>query len=208
MSEALLSYFSNLALERDTECENLTVVVDNAHIPLYDFVGDPVRAFSQSLSAINTVSFPPAFLKETSRWESIEGSSNSDFSLSVPSRSRDDLDAGFSPRSHLQPTSSLNSTARFLRDLPLESPNNGRRRKEQFLTSPARRMDDDLPLLKSPYEEVDTHPIVTLRRLSEENSMDAFDSHINLEELSESGDDAEMDESEQQRGCLSSGGGW
>jgi hypothetical protein len=202
MSEALLSYFSNLALERDTECENLTVVVDNAHIPLSDFVEDPVMAFSQSLSAINTVSFPPAFLKETSRWESIEGSSNSDFSLSVPSRSRDDLDAGFSPRSH-----SLNSTARFLRELPQESPNNGRRRKEQCLTSP-RRVDDDLPLLKSPYEEVDTHPIVTLRRLSEENSIDAFDSHINLEESSESGYDAEMDETEQQRGRLSSGGGW
>ena len=201
MSIATLnSFFQDLATEQETDCETLTIVVDNAHIPVH--YSGPTEAFSRSLSAINSVPFPPPFLKETSRWESMEGSSNSDFSLSVPCRSRDDLDHNSlnRGRKNLGPSSSLDSTARLLRELPLEcSPNSRTRRKKQSPLTPY--VEPELPPLKEcPYEEVETHPIVALRRLSEtseslEGNLSRVDLEIEEDEDSESGMDSE-DESE------------
>ncbi len=106
---ALHTYFVQLTFERGTDCKNLTIVVDNAHIPLSEEhmcadQGTRKEALSQSLSAINTLSFPPPFLVETedgaSRWNSIEirGASRrlrteSDFAVPKPSRTRDDYES-------------------------------------------------------------------------------------------------------------------
>ena len=172
ISLALHSYFSRLAVERETDCENLTVVVDNARIPLSDeyFLADERRtaAFSRSLSALNTLSFPPPFLshqgeESSSRWDSIESqgrrrpTTDLDLSLLKPSRTRDDSDSeehqymdktthcscprrtvspmpkkktkkktrrlrgspgSFRQSASLKPTASLDSSSRWLRELP------------------------------------------------------------------------------------------
>jgi hypothetical protein len=197
MPVSLKSYFIHLAAERDTDCENLTIIVDNAHIPVHftikKDVNDTMEGFSRSLSAINCVSFPPPFLKDTTRWESMKGSSNSDFSLSVPSRSRDDLDRnllGHSlSRKNFGPCSSLDSTERMLRKLPTQYSPMTRRREQCPALSPAYA---ELPSLKecSYDDEVETHPIVALRG-SSENSLEGLLSIIDLED--DHNDDSEND---------------
>lgn len=113
-SRSLHLYFSSLAMDFDINCENLVIVVDNAHIPLsaeHHLLADKdanYGAFSRSLSAINTVSFPPPFLMTvndesdvSSRWDSIairrRGSSSrlvnhaeSDLGPQKPGRTCDD----------------------------------------------------------------------------------------------------------------------
>ena len=116
-SPSLCVYFSLLAQEMGFERGNLVIVVDNAHIPLgadeYQLANEDAcnEAFSRSLSAINTVSFPPPFLMmndrdvSSSRWDSIEirrvGAGNrssrrlshqaeSDLGPQKPGRTRDD----------------------------------------------------------------------------------------------------------------------
>lgn len=104
MTPALQSYFSMLI----SESKNITVVVDNAHIPLGDDYlfsdrdSNNTERFSRSLSALNTLCFPPPFLADegscSSRWDSIEGSmrrrrtcTESDFTLPhKPSRTQDE----------------------------------------------------------------------------------------------------------------------
>ena len=174
---ALQSYFSTLTSERKQQLGriknvNLMVVVDNAHIPLgEDFHSrnveddDNMEKLSQSLSAMDTLSFPPPFLLDdgscSSRWDSIEGRvgmcNEFDSALRKPSRSRDDSffgqDAGllsecidrtfhqrqispvpkkrtrrllknypggdaFRSYSSPHPSFSLDSTTRWLRELP------------------------------------------------------------------------------------------
>jgi hypothetical protein len=105
MAPALQSYFSMLASERKQECVNMTVISDNAHIPLgEDYLlndeEDNMENFSQSLSALNTLSFPPPFLDDesvSSRWDSMESPrgpcNEADFPLHKPSRTRDEYDS-------------------------------------------------------------------------------------------------------------------
>ena len=84
MSQPLQSFLQDLATEIETDCENLTVVVDNAHIPIHcseEFADDTMNA---SEFAINTASFPATFLRETSRWDAMQGCSNSHFLLGIP----------------------------------------------------------------------------------------------------------------------------
>ena len=64
MSAALKCYFQALSDDLDHTCENLTIVIDNAHLPAHSFnVESPIEAFSRSLSSLNTVTFPPAFFE-------------------------------------------------------------------------------------------------------------------------------------------------
>ena len=127
----------------------VTIVMDNARLPAHCFaffgndeysdrlLDNPMEALSQSLSAINTVPFPPPFLKNTTssrRWNFDESNSSGkglDVSLNVPCRSRDvDSDDDDSndnddddsitlihPPGH---SSSLDSTTKWLRELPFE----------------------------------------------------------------------------------------
>jgi hypothetical protein len=144
--------------EASFSCENLTVVVDNAHLPVHCFFAnasswnevdndEPMVALSQSLSAISTLSFPPAFLLQqqsncsSSRWSCDESqSSGLDLSLIVPSRSRDCDSPLWNARrksansttattttyaDHTLPptkTASLDSTTKWLRELPVDPP--------------------------------------------------------------------------------------
>ena len=131
---------------------DLTIVMDNAHLPahcfefsagyLADNVDNPMEAFSQSLSAVNSVPFPPPFLedaKSSSKWNfdesysSVNGTGR-DVPLNIPSRSRDaddvlvfsddeNDDEGDTNSLTIHPpghTSSLDSTTKWLRELPLE----------------------------------------------------------------------------------------
>jgi hypothetical protein len=176
---ALESYFSHLSHEFHVEGENLTVVVDNAHIPLH-FEEEALKpAFSQSLSALDNTRFPPQFLKDDDRWNSMQSSAASDVSLNMPSRSRDTLDERIDrmitkEKKMLAPQASLDATERMLRELPLELPDHTRTRitrkqNRNAPRSPLRRKDDELPSLKHcPYsEEIEGHPSVGLRRLPE-----------------------------------------
>ena len=122
MSQPLQSFLQDLATEIETDCENLTVVVDNAHIPIHcseEFADDTMNA---SEFAINAASFPATFLRETSRWDAMQGCSNSDFLLSIPSRNRNEMDRWLihCTKQRLDSDVYLNdSMEQFRRELPL-----------------------------------------------------------------------------------------
>ena len=137
------SFLSRLATEHESCCENITVVMDNAHVPLNgDFLasnGEDGGRFWQSLSGMNQMDFPPPFLlgnaslspETPSRWDSVEGQRHgmveSDFGISYPSRTRDDsIDYEIKPppppsssptRLSPRPTTSLDSATRRMRKL-------------------------------------------------------------------------------------------
>lgn len=168
MSALLHSYLSQLAEQGHVECETLTIAVDNAHCPL-QIVDNTCDSISRSRSAIVS-SNSSADL----RWMAMESSSSSDFSLSVPSRSLDDMEytnsqRGTPPKRIIFHHVSIDSTERWLRELPCESstpkttgsPHEPRRLKS-FDDDDSDFSDDDeedLPLLKQcPYGEKEKHP--------------------------------------------------
>ena len=228
----------------------VTIVMDNARLPAHCFaffggcnddclLDNPMEALSQSLSAINTVPFPPPFLKNTTsstRWNFDESNSSGkglDVSLNVPCRSRDvdsDNDDGdddnydddnsitlIHPPVH---SSSLDSTTKWLRELPFEhspvltrspvcasnssSSLRGRGSKRVCASrdvplkcppSPALCVDDDddeLPSLREcPYdEEVEVHP----RRSSLSGIIDVSAITAALELLDYDENDTEKDD--------------
>mmetsp|Transcript_21534 Transcript_21534/g.38550 ORF Transcript_21534/g.38550 Transcript_21534/m.38550 type:complete len:450 (-) Transcript_21534:83-1432(-) len=261
-SEALLSYFQLLAIEKETDCENVNIVVDNARIPLiYDTneqcsgmggCEDPAtfqERMSRSLSDIPSMSFPPAFLKDasnnsfsnsSSKWESFNSSSSSDISLSIPHRTWD-LDECATIRKKTAPlrgrretlahASSLDSTAKMLRELPLEvtsshststhSSSNGSRSEHGSRTKQDLDVsfhsdecdDEDLPSLKyfDPYNRNEPHPRVVLRRISE-GSVDflqPYQEEANeaaeddgVKEFFDDGDDSDVDQGNDEEGSL------
>jgi hypothetical protein len=212
-TSALRSYFANLAVEMelDTISQRLTIVVDNAHIPLRICCGEDsmevdddyaMMGMSKSLSAIHSVTFPPSFLKEkassgSSRWKSVESSSSSDVCLSVPQRSWERPapstpgTAGASLRGRLSPALSMDSTAKLLRALPMESATGSSRRHllPADTNSSTRRnspdgiglrhstqdyctfsSQEDLPSLKGyPFDKIEPYPrVVQLQEISKD----------------------------------------
>jgi hypothetical protein len=133
-SPALSSFLRVLSIEKSIPNYNhVTIVVDNAHIPVrcriadcaaVDSIHDVTEVegeiegvdqtfherMSRSLSDISEMSFPPEFLKDgqhasaSKRWESFNSLSCSDVSLSMPHRTSDlDERPTILPTSHRTP---------------------------------------------------------------------------------------------------------
>jgi hypothetical protein len=165
----LHSYLINLAEDRQVDFEKLTIAVDNAHCML-KIDDDRFTKFSGSVSASSNSE------DSCSRW--MESSSSSDFSLSVPWRSPDTLvGSETGQRKNFLRHPSMDSTERWLRELPVlesnrsridESPRSPHRVKsfEDFDDIFESDTDEDMPLLKEcRFGKDEKHPMAKLRRL-------------------------------------------
>ena len=211
--DSLESFFSNLALELNLEgSENLTVVVDNAHIPLQfqkkkNAADNTNETFSSSMSALDTVLFPPPFLKDEyyDRWSSNEGISiGSDTSLNVPSRSREGRDAATTNRITavdqfidsiieeeekqtrcISTHPSLDSTERMLRQLPvmLDNPRSNNTRKKDKMKKRKPNRDAPISPVRTKDEEED---LPRLKNCPHSDQLESYPSSIGMRKLSKS----------------------